>query len=163
VLDVCTGSGSIAVAIAKLTGAVVTATDICTNALSLAKENAALHNVDIRFVQGDLLSGIAPQDFDIIVSNPPYIPTHELATLQPELSYEPKLALDGGLDGMNPYRRLVPEAFNFLTPGGVLLLEIGSPEVEGILQKAGYDMIRLINDYAGLPRILTGRRPLKLT
>ena len=171
VLDVCTGSGCIGVAIAKLADATVTAIDISGEALALATENTALHGLTdkIRFIQGDLLSCLkkrAPQGdslnnlenqtFDIIISNPPYIPTNDLHSLQQELSHEPKTALDGGADGMDLYRRLIPQSLGFLAPGGILLLEIGPPAVEAIMRDTGYGIVRLIKDYAGYPRVLVG-------
>lgn len=161
VLDICTGSGCIAVAIAKLSGATVTATDISPDALSLAAENAAFHHLTdkIQFVQGDLLAGLAKSSFDIIISNPPYIPTQELTSLQPELSHEPKQALDGGPDGLDIYRRLIPQTLDFIAPGGILLLEIGPTEVEAIMLNTGYDIVRIIKDYAGLRRVLVGHKP----
>ncbi|MCL2528383.1 MAG: peptide chain release factor N(5)-glutamine methyltransferase [Defluviitaleaceae bacterium] len=158
ILDVCTGSGCIAVAIAKLTDAEVTAIDISPDALALAAQNAALHQLQdrIKFVQSDLLHGFESQVFDIIVSNPPYIPTGEIGSLQPELCHEPILALDGGPDGLDLYRQLIPQSMKYLSPGGVLLLEIGPQAVETIMFEAGYGMIRTIKDYAGLPRIVIG-------
>ena len=161
VLDMCTGSGCIAVAIAKLAEVAVTAVDISRDALALASENAALHNLTdkIRFCQSDLFSNLDEQTFDIIVSNPPYIVQDELSRLQPEIHYEPVLALDGGRDGMDIYRRLIPRCIDYLVPGGMLIQEIGPPEVETIMQEAGYDIVRLIKDYAGLARILVGQKP----
>jgi len=166
VLDVCTGSGCIAVAVAKLSGADVTAIDISPNALSLAKENAAMHKVTIRFLLGDLFEGLPRQNydntadtvqtFDVIISNPPYIPTQELTHLQPELNHEPKLALDGGLDGLDIYRRLIPASREYLTQDGALFLEIGPRAVETIMLQAGYGIVRLVKDYAGLDRVLIG-------
>ena len=157
VLDVCTGSGCIAVAVAKLSGAEVAAVDISPAALSLAKENAALHNVGICFAQSDLFSALTGQTYDVIISNPPYIRTAELDCLQPEIqNHEPALALDGGPDGLDIYRRLVPASMNHLAQGGALFLEIGPPSVETIMLSAGYDIVRLVNDYAGLARILIG-------
>ena len=158
ILDMCTGSGCIAVSIAKLADATVTAVDISHKSLSLATENAVLHGLmdKIHFHQGDLFSGLENQTFDIIISNPPYIPAAEIAILQPEIHHEPKTALDGGNDGMDIYRRLVPQSLGYLAPGGKLLLEIGPPEVETIMDEAGYEAIRRINDYAGLPRVLVG-------
>jgi len=159
VLDVCTGSGCIAVAIAKQSNANVTAVDISCDALALAAENAALHQVSdkINFVQSDLFDGLSGQTFDVIISNPPYIPTAELNHLQAEIqNHEPVLALDGGTDGMDIYRRLVPGSLDYLAPGGALFLEIGPPSVETIMLSAGYDIVRLVNDYAGLARILIG-------
>jgi len=161
VLDVCTGSGCIAVSIARLSDSTVTAIDISDEALALAAENAALHNAadNIRFVQSDLFGGLEAQQFDIIISNPPYIPTADLNDLQPEIHHEPKLALDGGADGMDIYRRLIHLSRDFLAPQGKLLLEIGPPAVEAIMKEAGYDIVRLIKDYAGLLRVLVGQRP----
>ena len=158
VLDVCTGSGCIAISIAKLTDADVTAIDISQDALALATENAALHQLQdrIKFVQSDLLHGLKIQTFDIIISNPPYIPSGDIGSLQQELSHEPILALDGGPDGLDLYRQLIPQSMKYLSPGGVLLLEIGPQAVETIMLGAGYGMIRTIKDYAGLPRILVG-------
>ena len=159
VLDICTGSGCIAIAIAKLTGAAVTATDISPDALALAAENAALHGLSgkINFLQSDLFDGLHGQTFDVIISNPPYIPTAGLPRLQPEIrAHEPMLALDGGVDGMDIYRKLVPHSLQHLAPGGALFLEIGPKAVETIMLSAGYDIVRLVKDYAGLDRILIG-------
>lgn len=156
VLDVCTGSGCIAVAVAKFAGVDVTAVDISPAALALAAENASMHSVNIQLVQSDLFDGIKGQPFDVIISNPPYIPTAELGQLQAELTHEPKLALDGGADGLDIYRRLVPASLEYLVPGGALFLEIGPRAVETIMLEAGYDTIRLLQDYAGLDRILKG-------
>ena len=159
VLDVCTGSGCIAVAIAKLVDADVTAIDISPAALTLAKENAALHQAKINFLQSDLFAGLAGQTYDVIISNPPYIPTGELSGLQHEIQdHEPMLALDGGPDGLDIYRRLVPASLEHLTPGGALFLEIGPAEVETIMKSAGYGIVRLVKDYAGLNRVLAGER-----
>ena len=157
VLDVCTGSGCIAVAIAKLSGAEVTALDISPAALSLAAENANLNNVTLNLVQSDLFQSLEKQTYDIIISNPPYIPTSELTTLQPEITnHEPILALDGGPDGLDLYRRLIPESLKHLSPNGAIFLEIGPSEAKGIMTQAGYDIVHLIKDYAGKDRILIG-------
>lgn len=159
VLDICTGSGCIAVAISRLLPeAAVTAIDISPAALALAKENAAIHGCNITFIESNLLDNLPYQTFDVIISNPPYIPTQDLETLQPELSHEPKLALDGGIDGLDIYHVLVPQCYDFLVPGGVLLLELGPPGVETIMERACYDTIQQIKDYAGHNRILTGRK-----
>ena len=160
VLDICTGSGCIAVAVAKLSNAVVTAVDISPDALALAAENVNLHRLTekIKLVQSDLFDGLQGQTFDVIISNPPYIPANELCRLQTEIrSHEPMLALDGGPDGMDIYRRLIPRSLDFLAPGGALFLEIGPPAVETIMSDAGYDIVSRVRDYAGLDRILVGQ------
>ena len=162
VLDVCTGSGCIAVAAAKLADADVTAIDISPDALALAQENAALNEVDISFVQSNLFDRLYPQTFDVIISNPPYISTAEIDYLQPEVqNHEPILALDGGIHGLDIYQRLIPTSLEYLTPTGALFLEIGPRDVETIMLDAGYGIVRLIKDYAGLDRILIGHVPPK--
>jgi release factor glutamine methyltransferase len=163
ILDVCTGGGCIAVSLAALTNADITAADICPHALALARENAALHHVSdrIRFIQCDLFTGLQGEIFDVIVSNPPYIPTGEIAALQPEVrDYEPRLALDGGADGLDIYRRLIPAAIHHLCPGGALFLEIGPRDgVAGLMTLAGFTDIITLKDYAGLNRVVHGTAP----
>lgn len=154
VLDLCTGSGCIAASIAAAGNYRVTAADISSDALSLARENSA--GFDINFVQSDLFSNIHGL-FDIIISNPPYISTCEMDTLsQTVLNYEPHLALHGGHGGMDIYRQLVPQSLNFLKPGGALLLEIGPEQVQDIMINCGFTNVKLKKDYAGLPRIAYG-------
>ena len=154
VLDLCTGSGCIAASIAAAGNYNVTAADISADALSLALENGA--GLNINFVQSNLFSNINGI-FDIIVSNPPYISACELDSLSPTvLNYEPHLALYGGGDGMDIYRRLIPESLKFLKPGGMLLLEIGPEAVYDIMSSSGFKNVQLKKDYAGLPRIVFG-------
>ena len=158
ILDVCTGSGCIAVSIKMLAEIQVdvTAVDISQDALELAAENAKRLGAEVKFVQSDLLENVVGF-FDIIVSNPPYITTEEMQKLEPTVrDFEPNLALHGGFDGMDLYRRLIPQAAEKLKPGGLLLLEIGPPEVLEIMQQYGFTDIKIKNDYANLPRILTG-------
>jgi len=173
ILDVCTGTGCVAITLAKLlkkndVGVEVIATDISEAALSLARENAALHDVEahVQFIQGDLASGLLPNDgasgieiFDVVVSNPPYIPIGELDILQTEVrDYEPRLALDGGVDGMDLYRRLLPQAHALLLPNGGLFLEIGPRGVMALVQYAGFRDVRIWQDYAGLDRMITATK-----
>ena len=161
VLDLCTGSGCIAVAIAKLSNTRVTATDISHDALALASENAKLHSLDINFIQGDLFENLNAQQFDVIISNPPYIPSNEINQLQADIqNHEPHLALDGGIDGMDIYRRIIPQSLDFLTPGGMLFLEIGPIAVKDIMTNAGYDMISVSQDYAKLDRIISAQKSI---
>ncbi len=129
IVDVGTGSGIIAVALAhKLPAATITATDLSSSTLAIAQENAERNGVSgrIRFLEGDLLAPVAEEQFEIVVSNPPYVPLSDRASLAVEVrDYEPALALFAGDDGLEVYRRLIPAAFAALTPGGFIALEIG--------------------------------------
>ena len=159
-LDLCTGSGCIAISIATIAKDVgikidITAVDISPDALNLARKNDRTKSVN--FIESDLFTNIPPTEFDIIISNPPYIPTLEIQTLSPTVrDHEPHLALDGGADGMDIYRKIVPQSINYLRNGGALYLELGSKEVKKILESSNFENINLLNDYAGLPRILYG-------
>lgn len=126
VLDIGTGSGALAISIAKLApGAQVTAVDVSDTALAIAKGNAEQNGADVRFVKSDCFAALAGERFDVIVSNPPYISGEEMKTLMPEVCMEPELALYGGEDGLDFYRRISREAGAYLNDGGVLLFEIG--------------------------------------
>ncbi len=169
VLDLCTGSGAIAIALQKYhlekTGRKldVTATDVSEKALDVARANARALGANVKFVQGDLFEPLRKRfgqpKFDLIVSNPPYIPTDVIPTLQIEVrDHDPGMALDGGADGLDFYRRIVPDAVGFLKPGGILMLEIGSDQaaaVEAIAEAAGgYDKSSVVKDLAGRDRVL---------
>ena len=159
VLDLCTGSGALAVAIKKLSPlCLVTAADISSEALAIAKQNAAMNKADVRFVQGDLWEAVPNERFSVIVSNPPYIPSGELPALQEEVRREPSLALDGGADGLNFYRRIIEGAPAHLEAGGALLLETGDGESEAVAQLMvkDFENIRTVNDLNGLPRVVLG-------
>lgn len=161
VLDVCTGAGALAIAIKKLRpGAAVTAADVSEAALSLAKENAEHLNADVRFVQGDFLSPFAGERFDVIVCNPPYIPEGQRSTLQEEVRREPALALFGGQDGLDFYRRAAREAPEHLTPGGRLCLEIGDGQGSAVkaLLAADFSDIQILHDLNGLPRVVSAKK-----
>lgn len=167
VLDVCTGSGCIAVTIAaERPQASVWATDLMANALEVAKANAEKHQVDARvtFFQGDLLAPLPPgTQFDVIVSNPPYVKTGDLKTLQREVQREPKEALDGGPEGVTLIARVVTDALPRLKPGGLLAMEIGEDEgaaVKELLVRAGYHDVKIEKDLARHERLALGRRPL---
>ena len=162
VLDLCTGSGCIAVSVAlAVKAAAVTASDISSDALDLAEENAENLGADVSFVSGDLLApftkGIFKKTFDIIVTNPPYIPSAVIPTLGVEVrEHEPVLALDGGADGLDFYRRIIKDAGRCLKKGGILLMEIGSEQADAIRALAaenGYVSCGIAKDYAGLDRI----------
>ena len=127
VLDIGTGSGCVAVSLQKLlSDAVVTATDISEAALTVAIRNAEKLGAQIEFLPGSLLTPVAGRCFDLIVSNPPYIPTGDIERLDPEVrDYDPHSALDGGSDGLDIYRSLIPASVNHLNQGGWLLVEVG--------------------------------------
>jgi release factor glutamine methyltransferase len=136
VLDIGTGSGCIALALAcKLPGASVTAVDISEAALAVARRNAERNGVVIEFLQGSLFEPVAGRTFDLIVSNPPYIPSRDIETLQPEVrDFDPRGALDGGADGLDFYRALIPDAAALLNSGGWMLLEVGMGQAAEVAQ-----------------------------
>ncbi|MBQ3505400.1 MAG: peptide chain release factor N(5)-glutamine methyltransferase [Clostridia bacterium] len=158
VLDLCTGSGAIAVAVYKETqrrgcNIKMTAVDISAEALELAKENAEANEADILFVQSDLFTRLRGR-FDLIISNPPYIPSADIETLQTEVKdYEPRIALDGGADGLDIYRRIAAEAAKYLNRGGMLMMEVGEGEAEKVVRlfkNSAYSMI--VKDFNGVDR-----------
>lgn len=157
VLDLCTGSGCIAIALAKK-GAekelIVTASDISADALALAQENAKRNGADIKFIESDLLEGVRGK-FNIIVCNPPYIKSGDIAGLQKEVQFEPKGALDGGEDGLDFYRRLAKEAPRHLVKGGTLFMECGigqAQEIVKLFKKFDYTMVS--RDYNDVERFV---------
>ena len=163
-LDLCTGSGCIAISLAVKGGyESVTATDLSEEALQVAERNARAHQKTIRFFHGDLFSALPPDEektFDIITSNPPYIPTAVIATLEPEVrEHEPMMALDGTEDGLKFYRQIAKEAGAWLKPGGSIYLEIGYDQgeaVSGLLADAGFTNVRVVKDLPGKERVVCG-------
>ena len=167
ILDLCTGSGAIAVALEHFLEekeVEIVATDISEKALEIAKKNAISNNANtkIKFIQSDLFAQIPKQKFDLIVSNPPYIETETIKTLSKEVQHEPKIALDGGEDGLAFYRRIAKEAFDYLEYGGKLLLEIGynqKEKVMALLQKEKkYVNIRCIKDFENRDRVIMAEK-----
>lgn len=163
IADVCTGTGCVGLALAQeLPLAEVTAIDLSTEALALAQENAIRLGLSARFqtVECDLLEGYAERSFDWVVSNPPYIVSAICRNLDASVrDYEPHLALDGGEDGLDLIRPLVVQAARVLKPGGGLFIEIGYDQgtaVSQCLVAAGFEQVRVIPDYAGLDRIVSG-------
>ena len=161
IMDLCTGSGAIGIAIAKyIEGASVVATDISTKAIQISKLNAEKNLVrgKIRFIESDLFEKIDESDFDVIVSNPPYIETDVINKLSAEVRHEPHIALDGGEDGLKFYRLIVDKAWSYIKNGGQLFLEIGYNQrelVEEILIKNGkYCNIYSKKDLGGNDRII---------
>lgn len=158
VLDMCTGSGCIIVSIAKLANPLqAIGVDVSEQALAVAKENASRLDVQASFVQSNLFEQVEGQ-FDVIVSNPPYIASNVIPELMPEVrEYEPMLALDGKEDGLFFYRTIISQAKEYLAEGGTILFEIGHDQGEAVaelLQQAGYENIIVKKDYAGLDRIV---------
>ena len=161
VLDLCTGSGCIALAVAKaLPDADVYGTDVSMAALRFAKKNAEVNEIEnVTFLQGSLFAPIQGDAlFDLIVSNPPYIISADIPGLQREIKdWEPLEALDGGTDGLHFYRKIFADAAGHLRPGGRILCELGfgqSAAVKEIAQKSGFGDISVNKDYAGIDRIL---------
>ena len=168
VLDMCTGSGCIAISIQKLSGVSVTAVDISEEALGIAKRNAEYNGVtDIKFINSNLFEKINENSdcdihgkYDMIVSNPPYIPSRDIEELMPEVrDYEPRLALDGTEDGLEFYRRITKESPKYIKSGGWLLYEIGSDQgeaVKNLMEESGYTDVAILKDLAGLDRVVIG-------
>jgi release factor glutamine methyltransferase len=162
VLDLCTGSGCIIISLLKQCQEVTgVGSDISKQALLVAKENAKTHDVDVEWIRSDLFQNINGS-YDIIVSNPPYIPTKDLDNLMPEVrDFEPLNALEGFEDGLFFYDKIIKEGQSFLKPGGHLLFEIGYDQgesVTGMMKRAGYEKVRIIRDLSGLNRIVCGRK-----
>ena len=160
VLDLCTGTGALGIAIKKLCPkAIVTATDISEAALSLAEENARSLQAEVRFLQGDLFAPVSGEEFEVIVSNPPYIPEALRGRLQAEVEKEPALALFAGEDGLDFYRRIAREAPSRLSPQGWLCLEVGDGEAETVatLLKTDFESVRILPDLNGLDRVVSGQ------
>lgn len=166
VADICTGSGCIALSVAcERPSASVFATDISPDAVTLASENAERLGLAerVRVLGGDLLSELPAEllgCFDVVVSNPPYIPTPDLASLPAEVAdFEPRLALDGGEDGLAIYRRILADARQWLRPGGLLAVELDVSRVKSAASEAGkwYEGVEIVSDLTGRDRIVTAR------
>ena len=153
-LDLCCGTGCIGVSLAKLGGFEVTFGDISRDCIDLARENAALNGVAGSFVLTDMFGNISGS-YDMICINPPYIPTSDLALLQAEVKREPALALDGGADGLDFYRRISRDYAAHLNPGGALLMEVGAGQAEDVA--AMFPNARRIEDICGIERVVTVR------
>ncbi len=153
VLDLCTGTGAIALKIKKEKDCVVYASDVSFDALSLAQENAKNLGLDINFVNSDMFNNIKHK-FDIIISNPPYIPTKDIIDLDKEVKFEPVLALDGGIDGLDFYKIIAENAQNYLNNNGKIFLEFGIGQSEDIKKIfINYSSVEIIKDIFGKERI----------
>ncbi len=162
VLDLCTGSGCIIISLMHMAKEIVgVGSDISKQALIVAKENAKANGVEVEWIRSDLflsLTGV----YDVIVANPPYIPTGVIDTLMPEVrDFEPRAALDGMENGLYFYEKIVAESGSYLKSGGYLMFEIGHDQgeaVSALMKQAGYEQVRVIRDLAGLNRVVCGRK-----
>jgi len=165
VADICTGSGILAISVAMERNCETWAVDLSEDALAVAKKNATLLKADVRWEQGDLFAPLQENNlrgyFDVIMSNPPYITGDEMVLLDEEVKKEPAMALYGGNDGLDFYRRLAKEAQDYLKNGGYLLLEIGylqGQEVKNLLDSAGFTDTFVKKDWQGHDRVVCGRK-----
>ena len=161
ICDLCTGSGAIAIAVALNSRAKVTATDISKQALMVAENNAKKNNAQVEFVQSDLFAKLKKRKFDLILSNPPYIRSADIEKLDKEVkNYDPKLALDGGSDGLEFYRKIAKEGAKHLNKKGAIFLEVGqgqAKDVANMLREAHFVEIKVIKDYNNIERIVYGK------
>ena len=167
IVDVGTGSGAIALALAKeLSTAEIHATDISAAILEIAKANAARHQLEsrIHFQQTDLLTGFRNAEFDVVVSNPPYVGESEADHVQLEVrKFEPRNAVFAGPTGLEVIQRLIPQAHAALKPGGWLAIEISGTIVDGVRRMLnGWDNVHVINDLQGIPRVAEARRAIEV-
>jgi len=165
ILDMCTGSGCIAISLAKaLKGAAIDAADVSGEALQVARRNARAHNARVRFIRADLFDSLSlvKGSYDMLVCNPPYIPRLDIAGLQPEVRHEPFCALDGGDDGLAFFRRVSRLSPAYLKDKGILIMEMGykqAAQVKKIFKNDGFfAIIEVIKDYARIDRILVAEK-----
>ncbi len=160
VLDLCTGSGVIAISLAKeLPNATVIATDLSEAAAQVARRNAERNHLSVEVRVGDLFAPVRGETFDVITSNPPYIASAVIPTLSAEVRREPRLALDGGADGLAFYDRICTEARAHLSPGGALVVEHGFDQADAVRERfeaAGLTRVTLVHDLAKQPRVTWG-------
>ena len=168
ILDLGTGSGCIAVCLAKLLPqALIWASDISLSALQLAKENAGLHNVKVKFMQSDIFSMFEKdhEKFDLIISNPPYVTSGELGGLAKEISFEPVLALEAGIDGLDFYRRIISQAGFHLNDDGLLIFEVGANQADRVcamLNEQKFNAVNIIKDYNNIKRVVMAKQRISV-
>jgi len=165
ILDLCTGSGCIAISLAKYTSdrnIIFYATDLSKKALEVAKVNADIHRVKINFLNADLFNGMKQNSFDIIISNPPYIPSDQIDKLPKEISYEPAIALDGGRDGLEFFRRIIKSVPFYLKEDGFLVMEIGFGQlgsIKNIFKNIkNLRIIDCVKDYSNIERVIVAKK-----
>lgn len=162
ILDLCTGSGCIAISLKKaLNNVDICGVDISEGALNIARKNAEYNKSEVIFIKSDLFSELKNMKFDIIVSNPPYIPSLDIGKLAKDVLNEPIIALDGGEDGLDFYKKISKNARDFLNDNGYLVFEFGynqSEQVIKILNENNFEVIELIKDYSGNTRAVLSKK-----
>lgn len=165
ILDLCSGTGCVAIAIEQHhIDARVTALEVSEEAFPYLRENVMINDSTVKPILGDLLNYIHPQPLDLLVANPPYIPRDVIATLQKEVRHEPRRALDGGVDGLDFYRAIIRRYRPQMKEGGWMCMEIGvgqSDKVRALLAEEGFIDITVQDDYTGVPRVVSARRPVE--
>ncbi len=164
VLDMCTASGCIAISIAKrFPQAEIVGVDISEGALRVAKENAQINKVKVNFLHSRLFESLSGK-FDFIVSNPPYVPNGQIKGLQPEIKHEPFIALNGGDDGLEFYRKIIKDSQAYLNDNGILMMEIGFGQkdpVEKLIDEVGFQLIEIVKDYNDIERVVVAKKGRK--
>lgn len=161
ILDLCTGSGAIAISLSKILNTQVFASDISTKALKVAEKNNVLNNTKVEFIESNLFEKINGEKFDIIVSNPPYIKNEEIKLLSKQVQNEPYIALAGGEDGLDFYRKIIDEAYKYINKNGYLCLEIGYDQKEDLIklikQNENYEYENCIKDLSNNDRCIIAK------
>lgn len=161
ILDLCTGSGAIAISLSKILNTQVFASDISTKALEVAEKNNVLNNTKVEFIESNLFEQINEEKFDIIVSNPPYIKNEEIKSLSKQVQNEPYIALAGGEDGLDFYRKIIDEAYKYINKNGYLCLEIGYDQKEDLIklikQNENYEYENCIKDLSNNDRCIIAK------
>lgn len=167
ILDLCTGSGAIAVSLDRIlrkncVDAKICASDISKQALKIARKNSENNNANVKIIESDLLENIEYKKFDIIVSNPPYIRTDEIKNLSKQVKEEPYIALNGGIDGLHFYRKILKEAKGYIKNNGYLCLEIGYNQMESVLgifkENKEYKNLKQVKDWSGNDRCIIAQK-----
>lgn len=161
ILDLCTGSGAIAISLSKILNTQVFASDVSTKALEVAEKNNVLNNSKVQFIESNLFEQINGEKFDIIVSNPPYIKNEEIKSLSKQVQNEPYIALAGGEDGLDFYRKIIDEAYKHINKNGYLCLEIGYDQKEDLIklikQNENYEYENCIKDLSNNDRCIIAK------
>lgn len=161
ILDLCTGSGAIAISLSKILNTQVFASDVSTKALKVAEKNNVLNNSKVEFIESNLFEQINGEKFDIIVSNPPYIKNEEIKSLSKQVQNEPYIALSGGEDGLDFYRKIIDEAYKHINKNGYLCLEIGYDQKEDLIklikQNENYEYENCIKDLSNNDRCIIAK------